>query len=136
MLSRDELLKAIRGPIKMIEVPEWGGDIGVRRLTAGELVQMRAMMPGPIDVESVDGEEIPLTLENNLAITCKLLAAGLCDAEGAAVFTADELRGWDNTQRAVRDRLIEAVQEHNGLGVAAAEDREKNSAGGQTSDST
>lgn len=133
MLSREELRKAIRGPVKIIGVPEWGGEIGVRRISAGELVRLRGMMP-----ETKEGEEaeVPDALERNLAITCELLAAGLCDAEGVTVFAANDLREWDNTQRGVRDRLIEAVQDHNGLGAESAEEREKNSEGGQTSDST
>lgn len=127
MLDRETLRKAMRGPIKTIDVPEWGGEVGIRRLSAGDLVRLRELI-------KIDGTE--RTEAANLNATCEMLAMSLCDSDAKPIFTADELRDWDGQQVGILQTVLAAAQEHNGMGDNAAEDLEKNSESGQTSGST
>jgi hypothetical protein len=127
MLDRETIRKAIRGPIKVVNVSEWGGDIGIRTLSAADLIRLRQLTKDKPD---------EVTPDDDLAVTCELLAMAICGEDGAAVFMPDELREWSGRQMDLITRLVEEVQEHNGIGTAQREELGKNSESGQTSDST
>jgi len=126
MLDREAMRKAIRGPIATVNVPEWGGEVGIRRLSAADLMKLRGL--------SDDAK--PDDADANLTATCELLAMGLCDDSGKTIFTPQELREWDGQQVDLLRRLIGEIERHNGLGMDASEELEKNSESGPTSDST
>lgn len=123
MLTKDEIAQAIRGPIKLVDVPEWGGEVGIRRISAADLMRLREFI-------KPEAERTPAT---DLDGTVEFLAMLLCDADGNRLFDPDELRECDATQL---QNLVAQGQAYNGLGEGAAEEREKNSASGQTSEST
>jgi len=109
-------------------VPELGGDVGIRRLSATDLIHIRSIAArAPANVSDDD----------NLNVLCEVLAMGLtCDDQGTPAFSPEELRAWDGTQLPLMERLVEAIQHHNGIGQAAEEELRKNSESGKTSVST
>jgi len=123
MLDREQVRKAIRGPIKTVDVPEWGGEVGIRKLSADDLMRLR---------ELLHSEQKP----DDFGMSCELLSLALCDNDGNRLFDPVELRDWDGQQADVMGRLIEATQSHNGVSEAASEATRKNSESGPTSDST
>jgi len=131
MLSKDEIAKAMRGPVKLVDVPEWGGQIGIRKLSAVDLMYLRGLTHS--EAGDSPKEDNP---EENLSITCELLSLSLCDETGKRLFAPAELREWDGQQSATMQLLIQETQTHNGISEAATEELRKNSESGQTSDST
>lgn len=123
MLSKDSIAVCMRGPVKPVDVPEWAGQVGVRKLSAADLMYLREM---------TEREPKP----DDLTMTCELLALALCDEIGQTMFTPAELRQWDGQQTAIMQRLIAETQAHNGIGETATEELRKNSESGPTSVST
>lgn len=74
-LTREEILAAVharRIEVVKIDVPEWGGDVYVRRLT-----------PGEVDRSGIaDGKR-------DATLFAKVLAISLCDEEAALLFGDD-----------------------------------------------
>ena len=124
MLDRETMLAAMRGPIAEIAVPEWGGEVGIRRLSAADLVAFRAT------IKEADGSD-----GANLDAAATLLAMALCGDDGKPFLTADEIKQWDAQQMPLLNRLAEQVNVHNGIDKASVEDLEKNSASGEKSES-
>jgi len=127
MLSREEMQRGMRGPIKTINVPEWGGDVRIKKLTAADLIHLRSL------AKEGDSEA---TSEENLLAVAEVLARALCDTDGTLCFTVAELQDWAGDQIELMYRLVNEVQLHNGMTVVQKEDLEKNSESGPTSVST
>lgn len=123
MLKKDEIQKAMRGPVKLLDVPDWGGEVGIRRLSAADLMHLRTLIK----------PEEERTPESDLISSVEFLSMVISGENGERLFTADELRELDATQMG---RLLAEAQAYNGLTEGAAEAREKNSVSGQTSGST
>ena len=131
MLNREEIKRAMRGPIATVNVPEWAGDVCIRRMSAADLIRLREQFHNePSDDEAADNAA------RNMDYVCAFLSMVLCDENGETIFTSEELHEWDGQQSDVLNRLVEDAQKHNGLDKQAAENLEKKSEGGQTSGST
>lgn len=124
MLNRESLLSAIRGPVKIVSVPELGGDVGIRRLSAADLIRIRAAVPA-------EDQRTPST---DLDLSLTLLSLALCDADGEPLCSVQELQVWDGTRRDVLMRLVNEAQTHNGMLESQREGLEKNSESGPTSE--
>jgi hypothetical protein len=127
MLSREEMQRGMRGPIKIVNVPEWGGDVGIKKLTAADLIYLRSL---------AKKENSEATSEENLRAIAEVLARTLCDTDGVLCFTVDELQEWAGDQMSLMYRLVDEVQLYNGMTVGQKEDLSKNSESGPTSVST
>ena len=107
MLNREQLLAA-REPIAgTVNVPEWGGEVGIRRMTAAEIVAMR------------DGG-----VGDGIEWLCRFLASVLCDAAGEPLFAADDWQQLESRGLETLMTVSKQAQKLNGIG--AAEQVEKN----------
>ena len=107
-LSRDEILGARDLPVERVEVPEWGGAIYLRSLTAAEQDRLQR--------ESG-------TLEN---VNARLAAFCIVDEAGASLFTEDDVEALSKKSASAMARVIGAIARINATTVAEREAIAKN----------
>ena len=127
MLSKSDIAQYIRGSILTVNVPEWGGDVSLKKLTATDLVFLRSLTGD-------DPEKA--TPEDDLRASYELIARSVCDESGNLLFTVADLQNWSADQYAILSRLVEEIQRYNRITKVAVEELEKNSESGTASDST
>jgi len=82
-LTRDQIVQFRRTRTTTVAVPEWGGDVMVRPLTAGEV-------QGMADVFSAGDRD----LATNIEAAFRLVAAATINESGGPLFSGpDDLRG-------------------------------------------
>lgn len=102
---------------EVIEVPEWGGSVTIRRMTGGERDAYEA------DIFESKGTQLQLKRENFRA---KLIARCLVDDNGERMFSDGEIAALSKKSAAALDRLFAACQRLNGMTGAEQEKIEKN----------
>ena len=102
---------------EVIEVPEWGGSVTIRRMTGGERDAYEA------DIFESKGAQLQLKRENFRA---KLIARCLVDDNGERMFSDGEIAALSKKSAAALDRLFTACQRLNGMTGAEQEKIEKN----------
>jgi hypothetical protein len=90
-LSRDEILGAPDMEPVAEDVPEWGGEVLIRRFTAGEALKME-------DASGID-----------------IMAAALVDEDGVGLFTTDDVRALEGKSAVAVNRVLQRVLKVNGL---------------------
>lgn len=114
MLSRDAILTVndlkISDPI---EVPEWGGVVHVRGMTAAEKVSLYE----PLRTDDKDAGKV---------FIAALLVRTICDETGARLFGDDDTVLLNSKSSAAIERLFVEAQRINALGADANEARLKN----------
>ena len=121
MLSRDDILTLTEKPIGTITIPEWSGEIGLRALSAQELVDMREA------IEGEDGDQSAI-----LNRFCKTAAVLISDADGKRLFSDADAIGLRTRGLAILTRIITEGKRLNGIGEDAVRATEKNSESGPT----
>lgn len=109
-LTRDAILSASDRPLKHVPVPEWGGDVYVRVMTAGERDAF----------EAAQGEDAHKDLRARLAV------ATVCDSDGNLLFTAADVPAVTAKSARALDRIFAASARHNGITAADVEELRKN----------
>lgn len=102
-LTRDEILAAIgerKKTTTVVPVPEWGGDVHIRMLTAADLKAV-----GFFDGARGDAASLPTTV----------LQACLADADGEQLFTKKDLAELANADFATVLRVFTEAAKINGL---------------------
>jgi hypothetical protein len=103
LLGRDQILSGAPLAFQEVEVPEWGGAVRVREMTAGERDAFDALL--------LDGDQ-HLDLRNYRA---KLVAATACDEEGKLLFGQGDVEALTGLGTGAMDRLFEAAATLNHL---------------------
>jgi len=127
-LSKDQILSAVDRPTRTVNVPEWGGDVVVRSISAKE----RADYTNSLMELDSKGEYRYKPGDLN----SKLLARCLADEDGNRLFSDDEIDALGQKSAAVLDRLFKVAEEMNGLGDKAVDDAKGNSDAAQSGDSS
>lgn len=111
-LSRDEILRAVDLPTEAVDVPEWGGTVLVRGLTAKERLDIAREITGP------DGKvDHALTLDLQIGLPFKCMV----DLDGKRLFDSpDDLRLLKNKSAAALERVFDVAQRLSGMSQAAA----------------
>jgi len=124
-LTREQLLENIaarkRETVTM-EVPEWGGEIHLRRLTAGDLKET-----GFLD-QAEDRDA--------LQMFSKLLAATIADENGERLFSEDDVTAFVDADFVTIMKVFTKVAEVNGLPVGDLDEAMKAFDGAQRDDSS
>lgn len=111
-LSAAEILAGPRMKPTPVEVPEWGGSVCVRPLTAGEL------------------DELQLTLgkegKQDHNYRGRVVALCACDPDGNPLFTEADAPRIAALDAPPVNRVFEAAQRLNGFGGRGEEDAAKN----------
>lgn len=110
MLSKHDILNQ-KLPTISVYVDEWGGDVLVRSLTAGE-------------VESWQKKSEKLQDEGIIMATfCQMV---LVDEQGNQLFQQDEVEALSNVSANALVTVFEAAAKHNGIDDGAIEEAKKN----------
>lgn len=111
-LTRARILEADDRPMKEVVVPEWKGSVFVRMMSAGERDAF----------EASQGRGDP-----HRDLRARLAVATVCDAEGRALFTAEDVPALTAKSGRALDRIFAAAAKHNGITAADVEELRKNS---------
>jgi len=97
ILTADSILSADDLPKELVEVPEWGGEVYVRCLTAGERDDWEASV--------VSLEKNGKTKTDMKNLRAKLVARTVCDKSGKRVFNDSQIEALSNKSAAALDRI-------------------------------
>lgn len=114
LLTKDQILAANDKPTKDVPVPEWGGDVRVRTMSASERDQWENETYGSGKVNTVD-------------FRARFVALCLVDEAGVRVFTDEEVAELGTKSAAAMQRVFNAAQTLNALTGKDIEELEKNS---------
>jgi hypothetical protein len=114
-LSKEQILAAEDLDTVIEPVPEWGGDVTLKMLSAKERInwEQEVFPNGVVDTEK---------------FLTSLVARSLVDGSGARMFSDDELDALGAKNPAVIARLREAAAKLNKIGQTDQKEAEKNSA--------
>ena len=119
VLGRDDILTAPAPSKTLVELPEFGGAVYVREMTAGDKDAWEDSLLRRRKAE----EEGAGGLHNFRA---ELLALVLVDADGAPLFTRDDIEALAKKSARALEPAFEVALRINGLTEAALEELEKN----------
>lgn len=117
-LDRAAILNADDHVKERVHVPEWGGDIFVRNLTAGQRdrYELECFVDGAGMTAALDG----------IGVRARLAIATVCDEAGDLLFTADDLEALAKKSGAALDRVYEVATRLNRVSDADVEELAKN----------
>jgi hypothetical protein len=102
---------------EVVDVPEWGGSVTIRRMTGGERDAYEA------DVFETKGGTVTMKRDNFRA---KLVARCLVDDNGERMFSDGEIAVLAKKSAAALDKCFAAAQRINGMTAVEQEKIEKN----------
>lgn len=114
-LTREEVLTANDAGCEKVELPEWGGVVYVRKLSAAEFPEMEAIIQAR--------KENKLSNKDGLLNICILT---VCDAEGKRFFTDDDKPELEKRTFQALQKCANAAMEVNGWSMSEQEDMEGN----------
>ena len=114
VLGRDTILAADDRKLKQVPVPEWGGDVTIRMMSANERDQWETEMFNP------DGSVKTDTAAALLAVRV------ICDETGKRLFADEDIEVLGAKSTAALNRIFVAAKRLNKLTLADVEDLEKN----------
>lgn len=117
ILSKDDILRMEDLPREVVPVPEWGGEVLVRGLTASE----RDAFEGSI-VE-LRGKERRIHLED---IRAKLASLTMVDEQGKRLFSDGEVAALGKKSAQAVQRVFDVAQRLSGISGSDVEELAKN----------
>lgn len=118
MLTKDQILKANDLPIEVLDVPEWGGSVRVRTVTAQEKDAWEQSL------QTGKGRNIQLDLGN---VRAKLVALTVVDDHGKRLFTDKDVLALGQKGAKAMSRVYDAASKLNGISEEDLETIVKNS---------
>lgn len=105
MLSRDDILNVNDIAVEELPVPEWGGSVFVKTLTAEERDLIEAQL---VKINPNNGATASIKMDKLRAL-CAFY--GICDAEGKRIFTnTKDIDLLAKKSAAALDRVVSKVQ--------------------------
>lgn len=114
ILTKEQILAADDKPTRDVPVPEWGGEVRIRTMSASERDQWEAEVYGEGKVNTVD-------------FRARFCALCIVDDQGAPVFTNAEVRALGAKSAAALQRVFNAAQTLNALSNKDVAELEKKS---------
>lgn len=106
-------------PVEQVVVPEWGGAVYVRSLTAKERDEFEASCT---KFDGKDGKPRP-QLANYRG---RLAARVLCDSKGSRLFSDDDAAQLGDMAASALDRVVDAARKLNGMAAESIEEAKGN----------
>jgi len=126
ILTKGQISAADDRKIVELEIPEWGGSIRIREMSAADRIALAIL---------VGGEEVPKNAV--LGLMTEIAARSIVDEKGDAMYTkeeADEL--FSAKSYAPLERIVGEARKLSVLSSEAVEEERKNSPGTPGSDSS
>ena len=117
LLTKEAILAADDKPHQDVAVPEWGGDVRVRTMSASERDKWEAAVYSGGQVNTID-------------FRARFCALCIVDEQGGRLFTDDEVVTLGTKSAAALQRVFNAAQTLNALSNKDVEELAKNSEGG------
>jgi hypothetical protein len=114
-LNREEILGKRGGRVEEIKVPEWGGTVFVREITASERDAFEAS-----SLDKKGGAKM-------VNIRARLAVLTLSDSEGKRLFGDADVAALGELPASAMDRIFEAAMRVNRLTKSDVDELEKNS---------
>ncbi|MCT2531021.1 phage tail assembly chaperone [SAR92 clade bacterium H921] len=111
MLDRKSIFKAVDLDIQNVPVPEWGGDICIRGLTARERDHFEASIGQSANLEN---------------LRARLVVLSICDETGERVFKDSDATELGKKNAMVVNRLFDICRNMSGMSDADVKELEKN----------
>lgn len=105
-LSRDAILTVEDRKTSEVEVPEWGGTVRIRELSAAEVERMGfgvATPDGKTDLRRAEG------------LMVRVIAWGVIDEDGKQLFTKRDVEALGQKSHRAADRVADAIMKLTGL---------------------
>lgn len=118
-LSRDAILNSADLPMEKIHIPEWGGDVYIRTICAGD----RDSFEESISSGAKDRKSNMKNFRARLAVLCCV------DASGNRLFTENDIEALGKKSCKALDRILTVSRKLNGFSDNDVEELVKNSAG-------
>ena len=116
-LTREQILKASDIAIEKVSVPEWGGDVYVKGMTAKE----RDSFESSIIIKAGKHQRVNM---NN--IRAKLVARSICDKDGELMFTEKDVSVLADKSASAMQKVFAVAQRLSGITEEDTEDLLKN----------
>jgi len=127
VLNKQDILQVRDVVTEMLEVPEWGGTIYVRSISAAER--------GLIEEGAAKFKESKGKDSFARTFTTKMASMALCDEQGARLFDDKDIAQLQQKNAAVISRIAEVAQRLSGFSKQDLEELEKNLPEAQPEDS-
>lgn len=128
VLNKQDILQAKDMVIERVDVPEWGGAVCVRSISAAER--------GLIEEEAARYKETKGKGSSFArTFTVKMASMAICDEKGERLFDEKDIALLQTKNAAVVSRIAEAAQKLSGFSKTDLEELEKNSSEAQPDDS-
>lgn len=128
LLSRDQILESEDIKTELVDVPEWGGKVGVRMMTGTERDEFEA------HIVVRNGDDVSTNMANFRA---KLCASTMVNENGNLYFpNPEDVKALGKKSAKALDRVFAVAQKINGMGREDVEELTKNLSPGQSEDST
>lgn len=124
VLTKQDIIQVKDQVIEQVDVPEWGGVVCVRSISAAQRGQIEADAARYKENKGKD-QSFARTF------TVRLAAQAMCDESGQRLFSDDETNALAEKNAAVIARISEVAQRLSGFGKADLEALEKNSGNAQ-----
>jgi len=126
LLTRDEILAVDDRKIEEVDVPEWGGKVGVVGLTGTERDELSGSL---IDAKGQVNARRAINLQTRLPALC------MVNEQGARLFTEADVARLGQKSAAALKRVFDAAQRLSGLSETDVAEMTKNSDSSQSDDS-
>lgn len=130
-LTREQILNYDDIKTEVVTCPEWGGDVNVRGLTAGE----RDRWEASLYTTKQHGNKYEI-VSNRDNLRAKFVAVSVVDEKGKTIFTTGDIEMLAQKSAAPMDRIFTVAQRLSGMSNADVEELEKNLTGDQNDTST
>jgi len=128
-LTREETLAADDLEARDLCIPEWGGWVRIRTLTAAEKDDLEIGMV----MDTTNGKVGETKRLDN--IRARFVAAAMVDQEGRKMYSARDIKALGKKSARALSRIFTAVQEMNGISDDDVEEMEKNFGRGRSDSS-
>lgn len=129
ILGRKQVDAAPDLQTKDVDVPEWGGTVRLRELSAKDRSLIEATTIG------AKGQAVEVRIEAFKTLRERTVVACLIDEDGNRLYKDNEAGFLGQKSGQVVERLFQVVQELSGMTLAAVKDAEGNSGGTATGSS-
>ena len=118
LLTKDQILESGDLTITTVDVPEWGGSVGVRSMTGTDRDAFEASM---VTTDAAGNRRPDMT-----NFRTKLVALTVVDGDGNLMFSAEDMPALGRKSAAALERVFVAAQKLNGLADDSVEVAAKN----------
>lgn len=116
-LSREDILGASDIQIKKVKIPEWGGHVYVKGMTAKERDDFEA------SIIRMNGKVRKVDMRD---LRAKLVSKSICDEDGKLLFDEKDIKELGEKSASAVQRIFTVAQELSGLTDEDAEELLKN----------